>query len=217
MGGFHVLFRHESTEASKHHFWCHVLLETSWEETCLARRKKLNTNSGGHKTDSHLNSQADLPVYSRPLYSHRHEHCSDPFHWHSTGRTMQFFHLTFEIFSSPKIKISKLTGFHGTRRIIIVFESSIICGGLWHMAWRWGWRAVCLADTSKNVFFFISHFCSFSTGHMIQLWSACLLGAMHWWKLAAKDNNMHTIPKLKTRRSNDKSKKRWETPYINRI
>ena len=49
---------------------------------------------------------------------------------------------------------------------------------------------------------------------MIQLWSACLLGAMHWWKLAAKDNNMHTIPKLKTRRSNDKSKKHLETPFF---
>ncbi|CAL1144718.1 unnamed protein product [Cladocopium goreaui] len=29
-----------------------------------------------------------------------------------------------------------LEGFHGPKRTFIVFETSVICGGLWHMAWR---------------------------------------------------------------------------------
>ena len=29
-----------------------------------------------------------------------------------------------------------LEGFHGKWRVMIIFETSVICGGIWHMAWR---------------------------------------------------------------------------------
>ena len=217
VGDFHAraahndLFgRQESIEASKHQ--CHVWLETSWEEKVGKeekggkRRKKLNANRNrGHKTTwtprltyqfthghfTHIAMNTVVTLFTGiPLEGRQ---CSS-FIW-LLIRHSHSYHIL-------KFKISKLTGFHGTRRIIIVFESSIICGGLWHMAWRWG------PGTRQRTF--SSHFGSrHSTGHMTQLWSACLLGAMHWWKLAAKDNTMqHTVPKLKTRRSNDKRIKR---------
>jgi len=70
-----------------------------------------------------------------------HEDCQD-IRWQAIWRllTYQFTHGHFTHIAMNTVVTLftgiPLEGFHGTRRIIIVFESSIICGGLWHMAWR---------------------------------------------------------------------------------
>lgn len=95
---------------------------------------------------------------------------------------------------------------HGESLLFLRAVSFAVAFGTWHGGGADGLFVLFVWLTRQRTSTFSSHSCSFSTGHMIQLWSACLPGAMHWWKLAAKDYNMHTIPKLKTRRSNDKSK-----------
>ena len=105
-----------------------------------------------------------VPVYSWSLHSYRHEHLSRPVHWHSPGRTLAHGHkrlqqdLPAHTLSYIKIIIihfgsivlglfeilalswnsmcPSVRGFHGPKRTFIVFETSVICGGLWHMAWR---------------------------------------------------------------------------------
>lgn len=70
-----------------------------------------------------------------------HKDCED-LRWQAIWRliTYQFTHGHFtHIAMNTLVALFTgipLEGFHGPKRTFIVFETSVICGGLWHMAWR---------------------------------------------------------------------------------
>jgi len=70
-----------------------------------------------------------------------HKDCED-LRWQAVWRliTYQFTHGHFtHIAMNTLVALFTgipLEGFHGPRRTFIVFQTSVICGGFWHMAWR---------------------------------------------------------------------------------